>query len=64
MEKRILGVILSVLGIIGLVFAAVRFARGISGGQGARLTIVALVLGGIFFFSGIGLVRNTKDKAT
>jgi hypothetical protein len=64
MEKRILGVILSVLGIIGLVLAAVRFARGISGGQGTRLTIIALVLGGIFFFSGIGLVRNTKDKAT
>jgi|GEM_PF-285192 len=65
MEKRILGVILSVLGIIGLVFAAVRFAKGISGGgQSARFTIIALVLGGIFFFSGIALVKNTKDKAT
>lgn len=64
MEKRILGVILSVLGIIGLVLAAVRFAKGISGGQGARLTIIAVVLGAIFFFSGIALVKNTKDKAT
>lgn len=64
MEKRILGILLSILGIIGLVLAAVRFARGISGGEGARLTIIALILGAIFFFSGIALVKNTKDKAT
>ena len=64
MEKRILGVILSILGIIGLVLAAVRFASGGSGAHGIRLTVIALVLGGIFFFSGIGLVKNTNDKAT
>jgi hypothetical protein len=64
MEKRILGVILSVLGAIGLIVAAVRFASGGSGGQGFRITIIALVLGIIFFFSGISLVKNTKDKAT
>ena len=62
MEKRILGIVLSLLGIIGLVLAAVRFATG--GSAGMRLTIIALVLGGIFFFAGIGLVRNTNDKAT
>lgn len=64
MEKRILGVVLSLLGIIGLILAAVRFASGSAAGQGIRFTIVALVLGGIFFFSGIGLVKNTNDKAT
>ena len=64
MEKRILGIVLSVLGIIGLILAAVRFASGGSGGQGVRITIISLVLGAIFFFSGIGLVRNTNDKAT
>lgn len=62
MEKRILGVVLAVLGIIGLIIAAVRFAQGASGN--VRLTIIALILGGIFFFSGIGLVKNTNDKAT
>jgi uncharacterized membrane protein len=62
MEKRILGVVLSVLGIVGLIVAAVRFAHG--GSYGMRLTIIALILGGIFFFSGIGLVKNTNDKAT
>jgi hypothetical protein len=62
MEKRILGVVLSVLGVIGLIIAAVRFATG--GSAGVRLTIISLVLGAIFFFSGIGLVKNTNDKAT
>ena len=64
MEKRILGIVLSILGIIGLIVAAVRFASGGSGGQGIRITIISLVLGAIFFFAGIGLVRNTNDKAT
>jgi uncharacterized membrane protein len=64
MEKRILGVVLSVLGIIGLILAAVRFATGGSGGHGVRLTVIFLILGAIFFFSGIGLVKNTNDKAT
>jgi uncharacterized membrane protein len=64
MEKRILGVVLAILGIIGLIFAAVRFASGGSGSQGIRITVIGLVLGVIFFFSGISLVKNTKDKAT
>jgi hypothetical protein len=64
MEKRILGIVLSVLGVIGLILAAVRFANGGSGGQGIRLTVISLVLGAIFFFSGISLVKHTNDKAT
>jgi uncharacterized membrane protein len=64
MEKRVLGIVLSILGIIGLIFAAVRFANGGSGSQGVRITVISLVLGVIFFFSGISLIKNTKDKAT
>ena len=64
MEKRILGIVLSILGVVGLILAAVRFANGGSGAQGTRLTVISLVLGAIFFFSGIGLVRHTNDKAT
>jgi uncharacterized membrane protein len=64
MEKRILGVVLAILGVIGLILAAIRFVSGGSGSQGIRLTIISLVLGVIFFFSGIGLVKNTNDKAT
>ena len=64
MEKRILGVVLSVLGVLGLIIAAVRFASGGAGGHGVRLTIISLILGVLFFFSGISLVKNTNDKAT
>jgi hypothetical protein len=64
MEKRILGIILSLIGVVGLILAAVRFANGGSGGQSIRLIIIYSILGAIFFFSGIGLIRNTKDKAT
>lgn len=64
MEKRILGIILSIIGVIGLILAAVRFANGGSGGQSIRMIVIYAILGAIFFFSGISLVRNTRDKAT
>jgi hypothetical protein len=38
-----------------------------NGGEGTRnikAIIFAGVLGGVFFFAGIGLIRNTRDKAT
>ena len=64
MEKRILGIILSLTGVIGLILAAVRFANGGSGSQSVRMIVIFSILGAIFFFSGIGLIRNTKDKPT
>lgn len=63
MEKRIIGVILCILGVIGLIMAAVNFMNG-GGAKNVKEIIIYGVLGAIFFFSGIGLVRNTKDKAT
>ena len=64
MEKRILGIILSIIGVVGLILAAVRFANGGSGGQSVRMITIYAILGAIFFFSGIGLIKNTKDKPT
>jgi hypothetical protein len=64
MEKRILGIILSILGIAGLIYAGVVFMNGTTGGKNIRALIFAGVLGAIFFFAGISLVRNTKDKPT
>ncbi|MEJ7737918.1 MAG: hypothetical protein WKF97_10865 [Chitinophagaceae bacterium] len=63
MEKRVLGIILSLLGIVGLIMAAVNFMNG-GGGKNIKEIIIYGVLGAIFFFAGIGLVRSTKDKAT
>ncbi len=58
--KRIFGTILTILGIIGLIYAGIGFVN--HSGQ-VREMIVIGVIGIIFFASGIGLVRNTKDEA-
>lgn len=57
--KRIIGLLLTIAGLIGLIYGAMDLT---SGGV-ARASLVYLVLGGIFFFSGIGLIRGTKDEA-
>lgn len=58
--KRTFGTILTVLGIIGLIYAGYSF---VNHSIQTREMIVIAVIGVIFFFSGIGLVRNTKDAA-
>lgn len=64
MEKRILGIILSLLGVVGLIYAGISFINGGSGEKNIKTIIFTGIVGAIFFFSGIGLIRNTKDKAT
>jgi uncharacterized membrane protein len=64
MEKRILGIVLSVLGIIGLIYAGIVFLNGLSGEKNIKTLIFTGILGALFFFAGISLVRNTKDKPT
>jgi uncharacterized membrane protein len=58
--KRIFGAVLTVLGIIGLIYAGYGFIKH---SIQTRELIVAGIIGLIFFFSGIGLVKNTKDEA-
>lgn len=58
--KRTFGTILTVLGIIGLIYAGYGFVRHSI--QGRELIVIGII-GVIFFFSGIGLVKNTKDEA-
>ncbi len=64
MEKRIFGIILTLLGIAGLIYAGIVFMDGGSGVKNIKSIIFSGILGAIFFFAGIGLLRNTKDKAT
>lgn len=61
MEKRVLGVILTLLGAIGLVLAGVKFVTHGEGTYNLKSVAMYGVIGLIFFFSGIGLVRNTRD---
>jgi len=58
--KRIFGTILTILGIIGLIYAGLGF---VNHSVQVREMIVIGIIGIIFFVSGIGLVRNTKDEA-
>jgi len=60
--KRVFGAILTILGIMGLIYAAIVFLQG-SGGAQYKYLIVYGILGAIFFFAGISLIRTTKDEA-
>ncbi|MDF2188268.1 hypothetical protein [Paraflavitalea sp. CAU 1676] len=62
MEKRILGILFTLLGAVGLIMAAVNFINGGEGTRNVKSIVIYAVLGAIFFFTGMGLIRNTKDK--
>ncbi len=64
MEKRVLGIFLSLIGIIGLIYAGLAFMDGNSNTRNIKMIIVAGILGGVFFIAGVSLVGNTKDKET
>ncbi len=61
--KRIFGVLLTLLGIGGLIYTAVLFANTSGNTHDVKLSIVYGILGIIFFIAGIGLVRTTKDES-
>ena len=64
MEKRVIGIILTFLGVAGLILAAVNFMNGGADSRNIKEIVIYGILGTIFFFAGIGLVRSTKDRAT
>jgi uncharacterized membrane protein len=64
MEKRVLGIILALVGVVGLILAGVNFLNGGGGTHNIKQIILYGVLGAIFFFAGVGLIRNTRDRAT
>lgn len=57
--KRTFGAILTVLGIIGLIYAGINIIN--HSGQITTLTVVG-VIAILFFFTGVSLVRTTKDE--
>ena len=61
--KRIFGAILTILGIVGLIYTAIIFVNTSGGTLAVKALIIYGVLGIIFFVAGIGLVRSTKDEA-
>jgi uncharacterized membrane protein len=61
--KRIFGTILTLLGIGGLIYAAIIFINTSGGTRNVKALAIFGVLGVLFFFSGISLVRTTKDES-
>ncbi len=59
--KRIFGAALTILGIAGLIYAAVLFVYSGGGSTATKALIIFCIVGIIFFFAGIGLIRTTKD---
>jgi uncharacterized membrane protein len=58
--KRTFGAILTILGIVALIYAGVTIINHTA--QATSITVFA-VIGLLFFFSGISLVKTVKDEA-
>jgi hypothetical protein len=57
--KRDFGTIPTVLGILGLIYAAIGIVQN---SEGYKMLIVFALPGTVFFFTGIGLVRSTISR--
>ncbi|WP_288429896.1 hypothetical protein [uncultured Spirosoma sp.] len=54
--KSIIGFILTLVGLVGLIYGGMDFTKG----GVAQASFVYLILGGVLFFAGISLIRTTK----
>ena len=64
MEKKIMGIILTIIGIAGLVIAGYYFMNTSKAENAVKSIALYGILGGVFFAAGVGLLKNTNDKAT
>ena len=61
--KRIFGALLTLLGIAGLIYAAVLFINSSGSTRDIKALVIYGILGLLFFIAGISLVRTTKDES-
>ena len=61
--KRMFGALLTLLGIGGLIYTAIIFANTNGDNRDIKSLIIFGTLGALFFVSGIGLVKATKDES-
>ena len=61
--KRVFGALLTLLGIGGLIYAAVLFVNTSGGTKDIKALVIFGILGLVFFISGVSLVRTTKDES-
>jgi len=58
--KKIFGSVLTLAGIGGLIYTAILYGNN---SENTRAMVIYGVLGALFFFAGIGLIRNTTKKS-
>jgi len=61
MEKRIMGIILTLLGVIALIVGGFTFINHTGSNYNMKVIVTSCILGLVFFTAGISIVRNTKD---
>ena len=61
--KRIFGALLTILGIVGLIYAGILFVNNSAGSHVTKALIIYSIIGLIFFIAGISLIRTTKDES-
>lgn len=61
--KRIFAVLLTIVGIVGLIYAAILLANTGGGMRDIKTVAIFGILGGIFFTAGMGIMRTMKDEA-
>jgi uncharacterized membrane protein len=61
--KRIFGALLTLLGIVGLIYTATIFVNTKGSNQDVKMLLIYGILGIVFFISGISLIRTTKDES-
>lgn len=61
--KRIFGALLTLIGIVSLIYAGASFINSSGANHELKSLTIFGVLGVIFFLSGIGLIRTTKDES-
>ena len=61
-EKRLFGVLITILGITGLILAIYNLVQGHTATKHSTMSVsIYGIQGVLFFFAGIGLIRNTRD---
>ena len=61
--KRVFGGLLTLAGIIGLIYAAMLVFNTAGGVRDIKSISIFGILGLIFFFAGISLIKGTKDES-
>jgi hypothetical protein len=61
--KRIFGALLTCLGIIGLIYAAVLFVNNTDSTRSLKALVIYGIIGLVFLLAGISLIRTTRDDS-